>query len=49
MTLLKAQALQGKEALLADIIEEEMAHLDTGISPVLSTSATGQRNQVSIR
>ena len=38
MTLQRLRALQGPEALLADIIEEEMAHLDTGISPVPITS-----------
>ena len=40
----EAQALQGKEALLANIIEEEMAHW-TQVSVLShSTSAAGQRN-----
>ena len=40
----EAQAIWGREALLANIIEEEMAHLDSGIGPVSLTSAAGQRN-----
>ena len=38
------QALQGQVALLADIIEEEMAHWTQGIGPVPITHTTGQRN-----
>ena len=37
----EAQALQGQEALLADIIEEEMAHRTQVLSPVAFTSSTG--------
>ena len=45
----EAQALQGKEALLANIIEEEMAHRTQGSVLFHLHLQQGQRNQVSIQ
>ena len=46
--LAEAHALQGKEALLADIIEEEMAHQTQVLVLSHLHLATGWRNQISI-